>query len=126
MISISSRLARPASGRRSVARPAPVREARRPVRLTRRGRFAAYGLAVLLLVAGLAVLLLAFDPAAGAVSPESRSDVTEVVVEPGDTLWSVAVRHEPSQDPSVTIEEIRRLNHLPGYTVHPGQTLRMP
>ncbi|MGH3647804.1 MAG: LysM peptidoglycan-binding domain-containing protein [Micromonosporaceae bacterium] len=98
---------------------------RRPVRLTRRGRFVVAVLVATLLAAAIA-LLLALDPAASAGSSQGRGVASEVVVKPGDTLWSVALRHEPSRDPSATIEEIRRLNHLTGYTVHPGQTLRMP
>lgn len=117
VVSISSRLPLPTRGRRDGAR--------RPVRLTRRGRFVGYVLLTLLFAAGLAVLL-ALDPAASAGSSPGGGGASEVVVRPGDTLWSVAVRHEPSQDPSVTIEEIRRLNHLTGYTVHPGQTLQLP
>jgi LysM repeat protein len=38
----------------------------------------------------------------------------------------VTARHVPSHDAYGTIEEIRRLNHLPDYTVHPGQELVLP
>ncbi|MGH3739125.1 MAG: LysM peptidoglycan-binding domain-containing protein [Micromonosporaceae bacterium] len=116
VVSIMSRL--PRSAPRSAA------TVRRPVRLTRRGRFVGYVL-LAVLAAGVLAALLAFDPAASAGSSR-QPGVTEVVVKPGDTLWSVAVAHEPSRDPSATIEEIRRLNSLSGYTVHPGQTLRLP
>jgi LysM repeat protein len=53
--------------------------------------------------------------------------VAEVaVVRPGDTLWSVAARHVPSDDPYRIIEEIRRLNGLSGHMIHAGQQLIMP
>ncbi|MGH3730641.1 MAG: LysM peptidoglycan-binding domain-containing protein [Micromonosporaceae bacterium] len=82
-----------------------------------------------LLVAALGVLtagLLGLAPTAVVASPDKRMATAEVVVRPGETLWTVAVRHEPHRNPAVTIEEIRRLNGLQGYTVHPGQTLRLP
>jgi LysM repeat protein len=48
------------------------------------------------------------------------------VVEPGDTLWSVAARHMPGRDRFRVIDEIRRLNGIHDYTVHPGQRLILP
>jgi LysM repeat protein len=91
-----------------------------PVRLTRRGRLVVLGLA---LVSGALVIALA-APGSGAADPAGPAPV--VVVEPGDTLWSVVERHVPTRDPIATIEEIRRLNGLPDYTVHAGQHLTLP
>jgi len=111
---------------------------RRPVRLTRRGRAVLSGLIVLLaglLVAGTVVLVIgvlappasrAADPAAPGAGGGSGSGPAVAVVRPGDTLWSVTARHVPSYDAYGMIEEIRRLNHLPDYTVHPGQELILP
>ncbi len=98
--------------------------ARRAVRLTRRGRV----LVQLLLLGLLAAVMVAVlgMAATGQAAPDGGGGQSEVVVQPGDSLWSVAVEHDPSRDPAATIEEIRRLNHLSGYTVHPGQTLRLP
>lgn len=93
------------------------------VRLTRRGRIIVWALALGLFAAVLAGVL-AIGPAVNA-APEAGEPV-EVVVRPGDTLWSVARRHDPAQDPLVMAEEIRKLNGLPDYTVHPGQTLKLP
>jgi LysM repeat protein len=68
---------------------------------------------------------------AAALAPASRADdppgaTPTAVVQPGDTLWSVAERHLPSRDPFGMIEEIRRLNDLEDYTVHAGQRLTLP
>lgn len=51
-----------------------------------------------------------------------------VVVEPGDTLWSLAARHgPPGQDPRDLVEELARLNGLgPSHRLKPGQALRLP
>lgn len=79
-------------------------------------------LVLLLTLAGLAVTVAA--PASRAADPPGAAQTT--VVEPGDTLWSIAERHRPGRDPFGTINEIRRLNGLADYTVHPGQRLTLP
>ncbi|HVD29317.1 MAG TPA: LysM peptidoglycan-binding domain-containing protein [Mycobacteriales bacterium] len=102
-----------------------VRPARPGLRLTRRGRVVA-GLLVLLAVTA-AVLLavgraqsVGLDPA-----PVPASAPAEVVVAPGETLWSIAARVAPGGDPRAVVDRLRALNHLPSGTVHPGQRLRL-
>jgi LysM repeat protein len=46
------------------------------------------------------------------------------VVQPGDTLWRLAGRVAPDRDPLAEIDELRRLNHLDGPVLRPGQVLR--
>lgn len=89
------------------------------VRLTRRGRVVV--LALCLVLAGLVAALAASTSRA---APSGAPPVA--VVQPGDTLWSVAARHLPSNDPYGVIEEIRHLNDLTGNTIHPGQELILP
>jgi hypothetical protein len=91
------------------------------VRLTRRGRLVL--LTLLLLLAGLVGVLVAAST--GEAAPPAGPAPT-VVVRPGDTLWSIASRYAPGPDPFGTIEQIRQLNGLDGYTVHAGQTLVLP
>jgi LysM repeat protein len=88
--------------------------------LTRRGRVASL---VGLLVLGTVLVVLAGGPGQAADSP---SPFPTAVVESGDTLWSVAARAAPGRDRFQIIDEIRRLNGLPDYTVHPGQRLILP
>jgi LysM repeat protein len=90
------------------------------VRLTRRGRFVVVLLALLL--AGFVVVLAA--PASQAADPAGPAP--SVVVRSGDTLWSIATRYAPGDDPFVTIDEIRRLNGLSGYTIPVGVRLTLP
>lgn len=90
------------------------------VRLTRRGRLVIVIFA-LLLIAGLAAALSTAARAAARGGPAQVA-----VVQPGDTLWSVAARSRPSDDPYAVIEQIRTLNGLADYTIHPGQELTMP
>ena len=89
------------------------------LRLTGRGR-------VILTVAVLALLTGAAlaHRGGGAVStshPVGR--VEQVVVEPGDTLWGVAVRVAPADDPRRTVARLVRANRLSTATLRPGQVL---
>jgi hypothetical protein len=96
---------------------------RRPaLRLTRRGR--AVMLAFFLLMASLASAVL-FTTASRASDPDTGPAPT-VVVQPHDTLWSIATRTAPRRDPYAAVAEIQRLNGLDGYVVHPGETLILP
>lgn len=96
---------------------------RRPqLRLTRRGR--AVVLAFFVLMASLASAVL-FTTASRASDPDI-GPAPSVVVQPHDTLWSIATRTAPRRDPYAAVAEIQRLNGLNGYVVHPGQTLVLP
>ena len=50
--------------------------------------------------------------------------VQNVVVEPGDTLWSIAERVEPGRDPRPVVDALAR--QLGSSTLMPGQTLAVP
>ena len=94
----------------------------RQMRATRAGGFshARRTVAVLAIVAaaGVGFALVAHG---GSPKPEAT-----VVVQPGDTLWSIAAAHYPSDDVRVRIEDIERANSLEGPTIEPGETLRLP
>lgn len=100
----------------------PVRPVRRPapVRLTRRGR----ALVVLVLLA----ILLAAGFALGRVSSSHAAVTTTrtAVVQPGDTLWSIAARVSPDRDTRVVIDQIEAVNHLATASVQVGQRLVLP
>jgi len=51
---------------------------------------------------------------------------TTVVVEPGDTLWSIASERYPADDVRVRVDDIEQANGLDGPTIGVGQTLRLP
>ena len=95
---------------------------RPPLRLTRRGRTVV--LAFFVLLASLASAVL-FTTASRASDPDTGPAPT-VVVQPHDTLWSIATRTSPRRDPYAAVAEIQRLNNLEGYVVHPGETLVLP
>lgn len=52
--------------------------------------------------------------------------VGPVVVQPGDTLWSVAQRADPGADPRSVVAQIKKLNGLSGDTVVAGVVLQVP
>ena len=49
-----------------------------------------------------------------------------VVVNRGDSLWSIAARHYPGDDLQSRIAEIITTNHLNGADLSPGETLTLP
>jgi LysM repeat protein len=51
---------------------------------------------------------------------------TEVVVQPGDTLWSIATEHYPRDDVRIRVDDIERLNTLQSPVITVGETLRLP
>jgi len=105
----------------------PIRAARgdrrHRVRVTRRGR--------LILVLSMAVLLLAAfslgrtrSDAAQQIAP--RAPLAQTTVHAGDTLWSVAKRIAPQNDPRDVVEQIREVNHLGTAQLKAGQQLLLP
>jgi hypothetical protein len=97
--------------------------AQRPaLRLTRRGRVVV--LIFFVLLASLASGVL-FTTASRADNPPS-GPAPSIVVQPHDTLWSIATRTSTRREPYATVAEIQKLNGLDGYVVQPGQTLILP
>ncbi len=56
---------------------------------------------------------------------ESAGPERAYVVQPADTLWSIAVEHYAG-DPRAAIWKLQQRNGLAGSTVHPGQRLILP
>ena len=52
--------------------------------------------------------------------------VSSVVVEPGDTLWSIAESVADEADVRVVVDRIQELNRLEGSSLVPGQVLQLP
>ena len=103
----------------------------RRTRLTRRGRRVLWAAVILLLVAVITPLLLAVASGAQASSqglPPSavRAGMRQVVVKPGQSLWSVALNAEPKADPRVVIQQIMEFNALGSQVVVPGESLWVP
>jgi hypothetical protein len=126
-----TRVIRPASApSRMPARRVPARRVRR-TRLTRRGRRLVWAFAVLLLVAVITPVLLAaasgVQAANHGVPPSTvRAAMRQVVVKPGQSLWSIALNAEPKADPRVVVQQIMEFNALGSQVVVPGESLWVP
>jgi hypothetical protein len=103
-----------------VAAPTAPR-ARGGLRLTRRGR-------VLLLLTLVGLLLVAFSVGrTTADATHGRAPVRRTtVVQPGETLWTIAHRVAPGADPRVTVDRLARLNDLGARPIVAGQRLVLP
>jgi nucleoid-associated protein YgaU len=64
--------------------------------------------------------------AVGLVGPDASSQVRTYVVRPGDTLWSIAGRFEPDEDPREVVYELTRANEVDAGGLVPGQRLVVP
>ena len=62
---------------------------------------------------------------AGGTHP-ARPAVVVHVVAPGETLWGLALRYAPDQDPRHYIYDLQRLNHLGSAPILPGEKLTLP
>jgi LysM repeat protein len=90
-------------------------------------------LAGLVVAAGAVALCLFSLTAAGGALAASHGaaraayrGMKQVVVEPGESLWSIASAAEPGADPRVVVQEIMQVNALSGVTVQVGQQLWVP
>ena len=104
--------------------------ARTPVRLTRRGRIVVGCLAVVCVT--IVVLLVSVLASAGARASNHGQpggpfqDMHQIVVQPGQTLWSIASAAEPTADPRAVIQQIMSVNALSEPGIQAGQLLWVP
>ena len=98
-----------------------------PLRLTRRGRVVAAAFAALL-VTVISLLAAGMAQATNHALPPgaARQNLVQVVVRPGQSLWSVAESADPDQDTRAVIQQIVDLNALSGDVVFVGQQLWVP
>jgi len=107
-----------------------ARVAAPPVRLTRRGRIVVSALVLaVLVVAALLISLLASGGAQATNHGQARAGyqgMREVVVRPGQTLWSIAVAAEPTADTRIVVQEIMTANALTSANISAGQLIWVP
>jgi LysM repeat protein len=103
-----------------VAQPAPLR-------LTRRGRLVLRTLVVVLMLLAMTASGLALARGARAADGPAPAVVVHThVVLPGETLWAIAQRVAPRDDPRDTVARIAEFNSLASTAVHAGQHLALP
>lgn len=121
----ATRVTRPAmpAGLRVEPVRAVSRSAARRTRLTRRGRLVLLVLSSLIL---LAVISVGRAGSQAATATETGPSLQQTTVQPGDTLWTVAQRIAPDNDPRQVVAQIRRINHLHSSGLRVGQQLLLP
>lgn len=134
---VATHVARPSTRLPGVpprAQPAPTSPARphraRTVRATAARRQRVALLALLLVLGVVAVACLRAVAAMGDVGGSGRPEPIDgpvavagrhYVVQPGDTLWSIASRVAPRQDPRLVVDALRHANG--GAALEPGARL---
>jgi multidrug efflux pump subunit AcrA (membrane-fusion protein) len=98
-----------------------------PIKLTRRGRLVLSTVSFGIMLAISAVSLFGIATSSAKASNETSNSVTtQIVVAPGETLWTIAARVNPEIDPRAVIEDIKALNVIEGSEVYAGQVLLVP
>ena len=108
----------------AVLRPPSNPDAAPPLRLTRRGVVVLATLTGALAAALVWLAWLSAPMSQTSQRPPAHGP-SVVVVEPGDTLWSIAARVAPERDPRAEVADLQARNHLAGAALVPGQQLRV-
>ncbi|HYI32542.1 MAG TPA: LysM peptidoglycan-binding domain-containing protein [Glaciibacter sp.] len=93
--------------------------------LTQRGRVVFTALAAVPLVVG-SLLVALNGGVAAATSDQATTTFTYVTVSAGQSLWQLAEKIAPTEDPREVIADIVSLNQLASEDVQPGQRLALP
>jgi hypothetical protein len=119
----------PGHGLPGARRPGGAQHAA-PLRLTRRGRIV---LAVLTVVLATVVITVIGMAAAGGAQATNHGKagagyqgMRQIVVQPGQTLWSIAAKVEPAADPRLVIAQIMTANSLTSTVVQAGELIWVP
>jgi LysM repeat protein len=72
------------------------------------------------------VAILATSVVLARAAAGGTESVGTVVVQPGDTLWSIAAERYPGADTRERVDAIERLNGLPSPVIVSGETLQLP
>jgi LysM domain-containing protein len=113
------------TGLRAEAAGSGDRHAPAPLRLTERGRRVVAGLSIAigLVIAAGTVVTIELGSADGGLQLAGASTV---VVEPGDTLWSIARSVAPDEDTRAVVDALVELNGLDSVDLLPGAELQLP
>jgi LysM repeat protein len=77
-------------------------------------------------VVALFAAMMLFGSKAIATSTNAGPATATVVVQPGESLWSIAQTIAPDQDPRATINDIKDLNGMNTAVVAVGQSIVVP
>jgi hypothetical protein len=101
-----------------------------PLQLTRRGKAVVAGLVVAVIAAlavAIAVAVVGAAAAPGLGQPGvGHQGMHEIVVQPGQTLWSIASAARPTADPRLVVQQIMAANGMSTAGIAAGQLLWVP
>jgi hypothetical protein len=103
----------------------PIRTALAPARRFPHGRLMVTG-AMALMAGALSVVLATTAQATHAGPAADGRYVTRVLVQPGQSLWSLAEKYDPDADARLIVDQIRQLNSMAGDQLQAGETLWVP
>lgn len=96
---------------------------RKKYRVTNRVRFAAFIVISLLMICTITNTVLGFNDATAL----TEQQYIEIIVEPGDTLWSIADEYmDNNMDPREAVYMICDANEITADQLYIGQTLQIP
>lgn len=103
------------------------------LRLTRRGRAVLTCLAIMAVTVAATAMLFWLIVAGGAQAASHgrppgavHRGLSRVIVQPGQTLWSIARKAEPPADPRIVVQQIIEVNALGSPLIQPGELLWVP
>jgi LysM domain len=109
------------------ARPSLPGDVPHRLRLTRRGRVVlAVFAAVVVSLIGLAAANGTRAAGSAVTAGTAGHSMTRIVVQPGQTLWTIAMRADPQADPRQVVQQIIAANALRGGSIQAGQRLLVP
>jgi len=99
-----------------------------PVILTNRGRTVLMASALILATSTFAATFSAFNGAAASTTTVSVSPVAaeEIIVQPGESYWSIAREIAPGVSTQDVIDQIHQLNPFEGATLQAGTKILVP
>ena len=107
---------------RQVAVNAAATSTKQSLRLTKRGRL----VVLVFVVVSLFTALIMFGSFANATATNAGPATAVVVVQQGESLWSIAQSIAPNADTRATINDIKDLNGFNDSVVSAGQSIVVP
>jgi len=99
-----------------------------PVILTNRGRTVLMASALILATSTFAATFSAFNGAAASTTSVSAAPIAseEIIVQPGESYWSIARAIAPGVSTQDVIDQIHELNPFAGATLQAGTKILVP
>lgn len=107
-------------------RNASVPSAASGLKLTRRGRFLLLGLPMMFLAIAALVLVGIVTSSAQASTQLAGTGASQITVQAGESIWSIAAANGHNRDPREVVAEIVQLNDLKSSVLQPGQQIFVP